>query len=56
MYMNYRLAQIINEEARQRAERQRLINLQRGESRFAKALQNLFSKSQTAKREKYGLQ
>jgi hypothetical protein len=56
MYIDYRLALAINEEARQKAELQRLIKAQRGESRFAKAIQNLFSKPQAQKRGKYGLQ
>lgn len=56
MYIDYRLALAINEEARKKAAIQRLIKAQRGESRFAKTIQHLFSKSQPQKRGKYGLQ
>jgi hypothetical protein len=56
MYTHYRLALIINEEMRQRAEQQRLVTSLRGESRFVKVIQKFFAKPQPQKPGKYGLQ
>ncbi len=56
MYIDYRLALALNEEARRKAELHRLVKAQRSEAGVANSFKKLFSKPRPQKRGKYGLQ
>jgi hypothetical protein len=55
-FIDYRLALALNEEARQKAALYHLVKSQRKPSKVARAIQNLFAKTQSQKHRKYGLQ